>query len=1066
MFARFVDRPILAAVISVLITLIGTVAGLTLPIAQYPEIAPPVINIQATYPGASAQQAYEAIAIPIEQEVNGAPDLIYINSVSSTDGSVSIDATFAVGSDLNAAAAEVLTRANRAEAKLPGAVRAQGLEITKSSRQRLGNIVLYAEDGAQYDELFLSNWAETQVIKPLRRVEGMGRIVNFSNMRYAMRVWLDPVKMEALAISPETVSSAIEQQNAQITTGVLGKPPLGQPTAFELQLVTQGRLRQPEEFANILLRANPDGSVVRVRDVARVELGSEQYGVNSTFDGRPAATLGIYQNPDANAVQVMAGARATMKDLAKRFPPGLTYRIALDRTEFVREAIWEVVRTLFEALILVVVVTYLFLQNWRATLIPAIAVPVALVGTFGPMALLGFSFNTLSLLGLVLAVGLVVDDAIIVVENTERLMEEGADPRSASREAVDEVAGPVIATTLVLAALFVPVAFIPGLTGQLYNQFALTIAISVLISAVVSLTLTPALCGLILKPREAGEAARRAWWRAPLRWFDAGLKRATGAVVAAIGVLSRHLVALGIVFAAFAVLTVWMTMQRPSAFVPNEDQGYFFADVAMPKGASVDRTQKMVERVGAAFRELEAVDHTIGVAGRGILSDTVAPFYGFQIPTLKPWGKREMSADDIIARMQARYRHDPDGQLRIVNPSPLPGLGSIGGLTLEIQDRSGAGGVKLAQAADRFLAEVARLPSVGRALPTTSYGVPQLHLEIDRAQAEQLGVPLQRVFDALGTYVGSSFVNLFNRFGYVYQVYVQSEASGRRTIEDVERLTVLNGQGEPVRLGSLVQARFVSGPTAVLSYNTYPAIEVAVDTAEGASSGTVIAEIERLATEKLPSDYAVAWTEVAYQEKIAGGYAPLIFGLGTLMIFLLLAGQYESLRLPFVILLATPVAIFGAVGFLALRSLPLDIFGQVGLLLLVGLAAKNAILLVAFAEDLRRQGEEPLKAAQDAARLRLRPILMTSFAFILGAVPLAIASGAGANARLSMGTVVIGGLLVATLITLFITPTFYVAAERLLGRSGKGRETGKGEGRETGKGTDEPEAGGAPQPAE
>ena len=515
MFARFVDRPVLAGVISVLITLIGAVAGLTLPIAQFPEIAPPIINIQATYPGASAQQAYEAIAIPLEQEINGAQNLLYINSTSNTDGSVSMDATFEVGSDLDAAAAEVLTRANRAEAKLPPSVNAQGLEITKSSRQRLGNIVLYAEDGAPYDELFLANWAETQVIKPLRRVQGMGRIVNFSNKRYAMRIWLDPLKMEALGISPGAVTTAITQQNAQITTGTLGKPPVDQATAFELQLVTQGRLRQPEEFGSILLRANPDGSVVRIRDVARVELGSEQYGVRSSFDGAPSATLGLYQNPDANAVQVMEGARATMVDLAKRFPPGLKYKIALDRTEFVKEAIFEVVRTLFEALVLVVIVTYLFLQNWRATLIPAIAVPVALVGTFGPMALLGFSFNTLSLLGMVLAVGLVVDDAIIVVENTERLMDDGMAPPEASREAVTEVAGPVIATTLVLAALFVPVAFIPGLTGKLYNQFALTIAISVLISAVVSLTLTPALCGLILRHRGAGRQGREPVARAP-----------------------------------------------------------------------------------------------------------------------------------------------------------------------------------------------------------------------------------------------------------------------------------------------------------------------------------------------------------------------------------------------------------------------------------------------------------------------------------------------------------------------------------------------------------------------
>ncbi|MDP4026941.1 efflux RND transporter permease subunit [Methylobacterium sp. NEAU 140] len=1064
MFAYFVDRPVLAGVISVLITLIGAVAGLALPIAQFPEIAPPIINVSATYPGASAQQAYEAVTTPLEQEINGAQHLLYIASTSNTDGSVNLDATFEIGSDLDAAAAEVLTRASRAEARLPAAVRSQGLEILKSSRQRLGNIVLYAEPGAPYDELFLANWAETQVIKPLRRVEGMGRILNFSQKRYAMRLWLDPVKMEALGIGPDAVVNAVSQQNEQITTGSLGKPPTdGKPTPFELQIVTQGRLRSPAEFGAILLRANPDGSVVRVRDVARVELGSEQYGVRSSFDGRPSATLGLYQTPGANAVQVMAGARATMEDLAKRFPPGLKYRIALDRTEFVREAIREVVHTLFEALVLVVIVTYLFLQNWRATLIPAIAVPVALIGTFGPMALLGFSFNTLSLLGMVLAVGLVVDDAIIVVENTERLMDEGMEPRPAAREAVQEVAGPVIATTLVLAALFVPVAFIPGLTGQLYNQFALTIAISVMISAVVSLTLTPALCALILKHRPEG-AAQGGRWRAPLRWFNAALERAARWLTATIGLLARHLVLVGLVFAAFAALTVWMVMQRPTGFVPNEDQGYFFADVAMPKGASVARTDRMVERLGKSLREMPEVEHTIGVIGRSILADAVAPFYGFQIPTLKPWGERAASADQIIARVQKEFRHDPDGKVRVVNPSPLPGLGTRSGLTLEIQDRSGTGGIKLAQAAERFIAEMTKNPAIAQAIPTTSYGVPQIRLEIDRAKAEQLGVPLQNLFDALGTYVGSTYVNLFNRFGFVYQVYVQSEAAGRRTIQDVEALPVLNTRGEAVRVGSLVRAQFTTGPTAVLSYNTYPAIEVAIEVAESASSGTVLRAVEALAQQKLPSDYAVEWTDVAYQEKVAGGYAPLIFGLGVLMIFLLLAGQYESLRLPFVILLATPIAIFGAIGSLALRGLELDIFGQIGLLLLVGLAAKNSILLVSFAEDLRRQGEDPLKAAQDAARLRMRPILMTSLAFITGSIPLAIATGAGANARISMGTVVIGGLLIATFVTLFVTPTFYVAAERLLG-SGKTEPGGTREQDGKAGDADGKAGGGAPKPA-
>ena len=962
MFAFFVDRPVLAGVISILITLIGAVAGLSLPTAQYPEIAPPTVLIEATYPGASADQTYKAVTLPLEQEINGAQDLIYIQSTSNTDGSVSINATFKIGSNLDAAAADVLTRANRAEAKLPQAVRDQGLSIQKATRQQLGNVVLYG-DNERFDELFLSNWAETQVIKPLKRVQGMGRVLNFSQMRYAMRIWLDPVKMEALRLGTDVVVNAINQQNAQITTGSIGKEPTtGRAPPFELQIITKGRLSQPAEFENIVLRADPDGSVVRVRDVGRVELGSEQYGVNSSYDGKPAVTLALYQVP---------GAHETMRELATRFPDGLNYAIPLDQTVFVKKAVEEVVITLGEAILLVVVVTYVFLQNWRATLIPSIAVPVALIGTFGPMALLGFSFNTLSLLGLVLAVGLVVDDAIIVVENTERLIADGMEPKPAAREAINEIAEPVIATTLVLAALFVPVAFVPGLTGQLYNQFALTIAISVMISAIVSLTLTPALCGLLLRH---GHQDRQRWWRAPLRWFEALLGRAARGLVTSIGVLARHLVIVGLVFLVLAAATVVLVKQRPGGFVPNEDQGYYFADISLPKGASVDRSQKMVERVGADMRKRPEVAHTIGVIGRSNLADAVAPFYGFQIPILKPWDERKGTADESIAAVTKTYADDPEGEVTVVPPPPLPGLGAFGGLTLEVQDRSGEGGIKLAKAAEAFAAKLRKLPSIGVAEPTTSYGVPQIRLAIDRSKAEQLGVPLQNLFDALGTYVGSTYVNLFNRFGFVYQVYVQSEARGRQTLAEVEALPVMNRTGQVVRVGSLVHASFESGPTAVLSYNTYPAIEMSIQTAPGYSSGQVIADAERLAKQTLEEDFSVEWTDIAYQEKIAGGFAPLIFAFGVLMIFLLLAGQYEALRLPLVILLVTPLAILGAVGGLALRGLALDVFGQVGLLLLVGLAAKNAILLVTFAEELRRGGASALDAAKEAARLRMRPI--------------------------------------------------------------------------------------------
>jgi len=1030
--AFFIDRPIFASVISILISLVGGVYALTLPTDRFPDLAPPVIRIAASYPGANAAEIADAVATPLEQEINGAEGLIYISSNSTNDGRVDVSATFRVGYDANAAVADVLTRVNRANSQLPQAVRDQGLQVRKSSPQLLGVAVIRAEEGAAFDELFLDNYAETQVIQQLLRVPGIGDVRSFSNARFAIRVWLDPVRMEALNIGPAAVVSAVRQQNVQITAGSVGGPPQPQGTAFELQLITEGRLRSTEDFASIILRANPDGSVVRVRDVGRVELGAESYGITSRFSGQPSTTIGLFQAPGANAVQVMDGVKAAMEDLARRFPEGVRYDIASDRTTFVTVALHEVVKTLIEAIVLVTLVTYLFLQNWRATLIPVIAIPVSLLGAFFPMGLLGFSLNTLSLLGLVLAVGLVVDDAIVVIENTERNIEEGQTPLQAARNSLAEVAGPVIATTLVLLAIFVPVAFIPGITGRLYNQFALTIAIAVFFSGVVSLTLTPALCALLLKPRtkEEREGGQGGRLRAPLRWFNRVMEGAGTRLESAVGTLSARPLLVGAAFAALVAATVFLFLARPTAFVPDEDQGYFFVSVELPEGASLERTQAVMARVAERIRAEDTVANTVEISGNNNIANISASYAGFIIPTLKPWDEREATAAEVQERLRADFNRDPDARIRVINAPSLPGIGARGGLTLRLEDRSGGTG-DLRAVTDEFVERLGRLPEVGQAFSVSRSGVPQLRLEIDRPKAEQLGVPLETLFDGLRTYVGSAFVNQFNLFNRVYQVYVQGDAEGRRRIEDVMRLTVPNAEGEPVQIGTLVRPRFITGDTSVGHYNTYPAADISVTAAGNSSTGALIRVVEELAARELPREFAVEWTDVAYQEKEAGGLAPLVFGLGILLVFLVLAAQYESWTLPLVVILAVPLAVFGAVGSLALRSLPLDIFAQIGLLMLVGLAAKNAILIVAFARDERAKGRDIVTAARDAARLRLRPILMTSFAFILGALPLALASGAGANARISIGTTVVGGLLVATVLTMFFTPALFTLAERL-----------------------------------
>jgi hydrophobe/amphiphile efflux-1 (HAE1) family protein len=763
-----------------------------------------------------------------------------------------------------------------------------------------------------------------------------------------------------------------------------------------------------------------------------VELGSQVYNSSSRFSGLPAASIQLYQVPGANAVAVMSGVHKTMKELAKRFPPGMTYTITLDRTKVVLASIREVIVTLGIAILLVVGVIFLFLQNWRATLIPSIAIPVALVGAFMPMAMFGFSINTLSMLGLVLAVGLVVDDAIVVVENVHRNIEKGVDATQASEIALSEVGEPVIATVLVLLALFIPVAFIPGLTGQFYNQFALTIAAAVALSGLVSLTLTPALCALLLKKSE--ERGKSRWWHKPIDWFNSGLAYLMKVNGRAVEWLAEHLwIAIGM-FVAVTGVAVLLLLVVPSGFIPVEDQGYFYVDVTMPKGASLDRTEQAVNRVSNWLDKQAGVANTLEVAGRNIVTGVGGSYLGGVFPALKPWGKRSSTAGDLINKVRNKFADDPDAVVTGNQPPPVPGLGALGGVTFEIEDRTGSGGRELRKVAQDFVAKVGKLKEVASADPTTSGGLPQMRIKINRDRASQMGVSLSDLFAALGAYTGSTFVNLFDRFGYEYRVYVESQANGRRTAKDLAGLTVLNTQGKSVRLGSLVQTEFRTGPTAVWHYNTYPTIEVNVTSAHNVSSGQVIAAVNKLAQTDLGRNYDLKWTDVAYQARKSGGYAPIIFALGVVMIFLVLAAQFESWLLPFVIVMAVPMGIFGSLLALWLRQIDINIFAQVGLLILAGLAAKNAILLVTFARRAREEGDDIVKSAADGARERLRPILMTSLAFILGDVPLAIATGAGANARVAIGTTVIGGMITATLLVLLINPVFYVIAERFRSR--------------------------------
>jgi hydrophobe/amphiphile efflux-1 (HAE1) family protein len=1030
----FIDRPIFASVLAIVIVVAGAVAIPFLPIAQYPEITPPQVVVEATYPGASAEVVEQTVTTPIEQQVNGVEKMIYMSSRSGSDGTMRLTVTFEVGADLDIAAVNVQNRVAIAQAKLPQDVVRQGLRITKQSPDLVEIVALVSPDGSR-DELYLSNYATLQVVDVLARVPGVGQVLVFNGQDYGMRVWLNPDTLAGLGLTAGDVAAAVREQNLQAAAGQIGQPPAPRGQQFQYTVTTRGRLSTPAEFEDIILRTRADGSVLRLRDVARVELGAQSYGSFGRVRGQPAALVGIFQLPDANALDVSRGVQAAMARLAPSFPGGVSYTRPYNTTEFVRVSIVEVVETLLIAIGLVILTVYVFLQDWRATLIPTLTIPVSLVGTFAVISVFGFSINTLTLFGLVLAIGIVVDDAIVVVENTQRHLDEGGlAPREATRLAMTEVTGPVIATSLVLMAVFIPIAFLPGITGQLYRQFALTIAVSVALSTVNALTLSPALCALLLRP---AHQARR-WW--PARAWNAAFARLTGGYDWAVGHTLRRAslaVALLIVLsgASYALLRV-----VPTGFAPTEDQGYLLVNVQLPDAASLERTDAVVRQIERVVLETPGVETVVAIGGRSFIAGVNGPNVASLFPRLAPWSEREAPerrADAILGRLRARLGAIPEAVVVVFPPPPIRGISSGGGFQFQLQSVGGRSLDELNTVARRIIEATRQRPELASAYTAFRPGVPQLDAQVDRAKSKALGVPVSDVFESLQIFLGSLYVNDFNAFGRVWRVQLQAEPAYRATPGDVGRLYVrsdvgVNGQaGRMVPLSTLVTVRPTTGPDTIAHYNLYRSAEIAGDTAPGASSGQAIAAMQDLARRFLPPGMSYEWTGLAFQEIEAGSWAPFVFALSALFVFLVLAAQYESWLIPVAVILSVPLGVLGALGALWLGGRANDVYAQIGLGLLIGLAAKNAILIVEFAQVRREHGLDIVTAAREAARIRFRPILMTSFAFILGSLPLLVASGAGAASRNSIGTTVVGGMLAITVLGVLLVPAFYVSVVRL-----------------------------------
>ncbi|MEJ2482357.1 MAG: multidrug efflux RND transporter permease subunit [Gemmatimonadota bacterium] len=1027
MFSRFfIYRPVFALVISIVVVILGTISIPTLPIESMPDITPPTVEVSTSFPGANAPVVEQTVTTPIEKEVNGVENMIYMQSKSTSVGSMSLTVSFDIGTDPDMAAVLTQNRVSIAEPLLPEEVKRQGVKTEKKSTQITLMVNLISPDG-RYDDIFISNYATTQINDVLARVPGVGKVVGMGAKDFGMRIWIDPQKLRARNLTTDEVVNALREQNVQVAAGAIGQPPNPEGLNFQYTITTLGRLETVEQFENIIVKTGQAGEFVRIRDVARVELGAQDYSWYVQLDGAPSVAIAVYQLPGSNALAVAQGVRDAVAELEQSFPEGLEAVIAYDSTEYIEASIDEVIGTLIIAILLVIFSVFIFLQDWRTTVIPSVTIPVSLIGTFFVMKLFGMSINNLTLFGLVLAIGIVVDDAIVVVENTMRLIdEEGMETKAATAKAMEEVGGAIVATTLVLLAVFVPTALMPGLTGRLYQQFAITISIATVFSSINALTLSPALAGMLLRP--SPEKRGRFFSK-----FNDLFEVTTGKYMTAVRGLVRRT---GPVLLGFAGLMVAMFLSFrmiPAGFIPDEDQGYFFVNVELPDGASMQRTEAVLDRVNRALENTPGVANFITIGGFSMLNDVQGSNFGAAIATLENWSERsrEEHVEQLMANLQRYLFTIQEGRALAFGPPPITGLGNATGFSMELQDRGGVGLQQLQTFANDLVAAGNASPVVERLNQNFTANVPQLFVDVDRYRVKTYGVPLQTVFSTLQANLGSAYVNDFNIFGRTWRVQVQADQQFRSKVSDIDRLEVRNAAGDMIPMGTLAQVRDTVGPGVITRFNMFPAASITGVPAPGKSSGQAVAEMERLAAEYLPAQMGYQWSGVTYQQIAAGNLAPIIFGLAIIFVFLFMAAQYESWLIPLAVLMGVPMAIFGAMLGTGLRQLDNNIYTQIGLVLLIGLAAKTAILIVEFAKQQREEGKPVIEAAETAALLRFRPILMTAFSFILGVIPLAIASGAGAASRVSLGTAVLFGMLIATASGVFLIPAFYVIIQGL-----------------------------------
>lgn len=1039
-FSRFfVDRPIFAGVLSVIILVAGAIAMVQLPISEYPEVTPPSVVVTANYPGANPTVISETVAAPLEEQINGVENMLYMSSQATTDGRLSITITFKLGTNGDLSQQLVQNRVSQALPRLPEEVRTLGVTVVKSSPD-LAMVVHIISPKGRYNTLYLRNYANLNIKDQIARISGVGQARLFGGGDYAMRIWLDPQKIAARNMTAGDVIRAVREQNIQVAAGAVGDAPNPEMLDVQYPIITQGRLQTPEQFGDIILKTGTDGGITRLRDVGRIELGASTYGTESLLDNHPAAAIGIFQMPGSNAIEISNNVRKTMQQIKRTFPEDVDYKIAYDPTIFVRGSIEAVVHTLFEAIVLVVIVVTVFLQSWRASIIPLLAVPVSILGTFAFLYIFGFSINTLTLFGLVLAIGIVVDDAIVVVENVERNISEGLSPREATYQAMQEVTGPIVATALVLCAVFIPVAYISGLTGQFYRQFALTIAISTVISAFNSLTLSPALAQILLKGHDYPKDKFQRLIDFFFGWFFRGFNRFFTSSAhyyskGVKGVLRGRFIAL-VVYAALIGVTAWLFQTTPAGFIPPQDKQYLIGFAQLPDGATLNRTREVISQMSDIVTNEKGVKSAIAFPGLSINGFAASSSAGVVFVSLDDFNKRktkELSAGAIAGRLNQKFMQIPGAFILMFPPPPVRGLGTTGGFKLQIEDRLGQGQLALNNVTQEVVNKARQTPGLMNVLSYFKINIPQLAVTVDRDKAKQLGLSITDIYQTMQLYLGSLYINDFNQFGRTYQVVAQADKEFRDHADDILQLKTRNAAGDMVPLGSVVSIKQSFGPDSATRYNSYPSADINGEAAAGFSTGQAQAAMTKVLEETLPKGFDFEWTDLTYQQILAGNTALFVFPLCILLAFLVLAAQYESLSLPMAVILIVPMSLLCAITAVHVNNSDNNIFTQIGLIVLVGLACKNAILIVEFARELEFQGYTPIKAAIEACRLRLRPILMTSFTFILGVVPLVLATGAGAEMRHAMGIAVFGGMLGVTFFGLFLTPVFYVVLRALTG---------------------------------